>query len=115
MTGLIHESVTLLQGLQQLHGKSGELRLIVNGGKGDSSMIQRFLGCICGLLRSWENEQVRKLEEPSIPMQLDVELRFGPKGCSDFVRFRLHEVMSEAAAKSLQGFSAFDGPCGFGQ
>ena len=91
-------------------------QLIIDSEKGDSSVIQRFHGYRYGLLRSCENEQVWELDGMSIKVRLDLELRFGREVCRDLVRFRLHEVLSEAVAETLQaGRLIFDGPRGFGQ
>ena len=52
----------------------------------------------------------------SIKVRFDWELRFGREVCRDLVRFRLHEVLSEVVAETLQaGCLVFDGQCGFGQ
>jgi|SRR5258706_15592923 len=104
------------KGYKSYMGKAAELSLIINGGKGDSSLIQRFRGYINGLLGSCEREQVRARYRISIKVRLDLELRFGREVCGDLVRFRLHEVLSETVVETLQaGGLVFDGPPGLGQ
>jgi hypothetical protein len=91
-------------------------QLIVDSGKGDASVIQRFHGYIYELFRSCEKVQVRELDGTSIKAQLDLELRFGRRVCGGLVRFRLHEVLSKTVAETLQaGCLVFDGPRGFEQ
>jgi hypothetical protein len=73
--------------------------LIVDSGKRDGLVIQRFYGYIYGLFRSCENEPVRERDGLSIKMQLDLELRFGREAYGDLARLRLHEVLSETVAE----------------
>ena len=76
--------------------------LIVDSGKGDASAVHGLHRYIYGLFRSCEKKPVRRLDGLSINVQLDLELCFECKGWGDLARFRLHEVLSEMVAETLQ-------------